>query len=99
MKLGEPGDRLSLARVFGAMIAGGVLLGLVGYIFDLVVGPLIGMGGWWTVFASGGVILGTMIQVNREYAVPAPAERAVVEMRMRAREATESTPEPSESNS
>jgi hypothetical protein len=86
VKLGEPGDSLSLARVFGAIVVGGVVLGLVGYIFDLVVGPSIAMGGWWTVFASGGVILGAMIQVTREFAVPAPAEREAVAVRLRASE-------------
>jgi hypothetical protein len=94
VKLGEPGDRLSLARVFGAMIAGGVLLGLVGYIFDLVVGPAIGMGGWWTVFASGGVILGAMIQVNREFSVPGPTEREAVARAIQAREEVTEPTEP-----
>jgi len=74
VKIGQPGDRLSLARVFGAMLAGGVLLGIVGYLFDLIVGPAIAMNGWWTVFASGGIILGAMIQATREFAVPQPTE-------------------------
>jgi len=95
VKLGQPGDRLSLARVFAAMLVGGLLLGLVGYLFDLVIGPLIGMSGWWTVFGSGGIILGAAIQVNREFAVPAPAERAAVAVRLRAREeAREEATEP-----
>jgi hypothetical protein len=86
VKLGEPGDGLSLARVFGAIVVGGVVLGLVGYIFDLVVGPAIAMGGWWTVFGAGGVILGAMIQAAREFAVPAPAEHEAVARAVRARE-------------
>jgi hypothetical protein len=86
VKIGQAGDRLSLARVFGVMLAGGILLGLVGYLLDLIVGPMISMNGWWTVFASGGVIIGAMIQCTREYAVPQPAERRAVEAEVRARE-------------
>jgi hypothetical protein len=86
VKIGEPGDKLSLARVFAAMLVGGLLLGLVGYIFDLVIGPLIAMSGWWTVFAAGGVILGAMIQVTREFAVPSPAEREAIAQALRERE-------------
>lgn len=93
VKIGEPGDSLSLARVFGAMLAGGVLLGLLGYIFDLVIGPAISMSGWWTVFATGGFILGAMIQAVREFAVPPPAEREAVAARLRAREEAPSEPE------
>jgi hypothetical protein len=91
VKIGQPGDGLGLARVFGAMVAGGVALGLVGYIFDLVVGPAVAMSGWWTVFGSGGLILGTMIQAAREFAAPAPAERAAVAARLRATEEPDET--------
>lgn len=86
MKIGQAGDRLSLARVFGAILAGGVLLGLVGYLFDLIVGPAIRMNGWWTVFAAGGVIIGAMVQCAREFAVPQPAERRAIQAELRARE-------------
>ena len=86
MKIGQPGDRLSLARVFAAMLVGGVVLGVVGFFFDLVVSPAINMGGWWTVFASSGVILGAMMQVVREYAVPQPAEQAALAAEAQARE-------------
>ncbi len=78
MRIGTPGDRWSLARVFGAMVAGGALLGAVGYLFDLAIGPSIDMGGWWTVFFHGGVIVGAMAQAVREFATPSPAERAML---------------------
>ena len=87
MRIGQPGDRLSLARVFAAMLVGAVALGAVGYLFDLVVGPLIGMHGWWTVFCSGGLIAGAVLQGVREFAVPLPAEREAVAAELRAREA------------
>jgi len=86
VKIGQAGDRLSLARVFGVMFAGGILLGLVGYLFDLIVGPAISMSGWWTVFASGGIIAGAMVQAAREFAVPQPAERRAIGAELRARE-------------
>jgi hypothetical protein len=86
VKIGQPGDGLSLARVFGVMLAAGIVLGLVGYLFDLIVGPTIGMSGWWTVFGSGGIIFGAMIQVAREYAVPQPTERRAIQAELRARE-------------
>ena len=75
MKIGEAGDSLSLVRVIGAMIVAGAALSGIGYLFDLIVGPAIGMSGWWTVFGTGGLILGGMIQATREFAVPQPAER------------------------
>jgi len=75
MKIGEAGDSLSLARVFAAMIVGGAALAGIGYLFDLIVGPAIGMSGWLTVFCAGGIILGGMIQATREFAVPQLAER------------------------
>jgi hypothetical protein len=78
--------------VFGVMLAAGILLGLVGYLFDLAVGPTIGMGGWWTVFGSGGIILGAMIQVAREYAVPQPAERRALKAGLQEREQAASPP-------
>ncbi len=95
MRIGQPGDRLSLARVFAAMLLGAVVLGAVGYLFDVVVGPLIGMHGWCTVFCTGGLILGAMLQGVREYAIPLPAEREVVaeELRARAPEG-DATPKP-----
>ena len=73
--------------MFAAMVVGAVVLGAVGYLFDLVVGPLIGMSGWWTVFFSGGLIVGATLQGVREFAVPLPAERAAVAAELRAREA------------
>jgi len=75
MKIGEAGDSLSLVRVIGAMVVAGAALAGIGYLFDLIVGPAIGMSGWWTVFGTGGFILGGMIQATREFAVPQPAER------------------------
>ena len=73
--------------MFAAMALGGVVLGAVGYLFDLAVGPLIGMDGWWTVFFTGGLILGPMLQGVREFAMPLPAEREMVAAEARAREA------------
>jgi hypothetical protein len=86
MKIGEPGDSLSLVRVIAAMIVAGAALAGLGYLFDLVVGPAIGMSGWWTVFGTGGIILGGMLQAAREFAVPRPAERRAVAAEARARE-------------
>ena len=89
MKIGEAGDSLSLARVIGAMVVAGAALSGIGYLFDLIVGPAIGMSGWWTVFCTGGFILGGMIQATREFAVPQPAERREVAARIQAREQAE----------
>ena len=87
MRIGQPGGRWSLARVFAAMVGGGVVLGAIGYLFDLVVGPMIDMGGWWTVFFSGGLIAGAMLQTVREFVLPLPAERELVAAEARARDA------------
>lgn len=87
MKLGVAGDSLSLARVFAAMVVGGAALSGIGYLFDLVIGPSIAMSGWWTVFGSGGIILGGMIQAAREFAVPQPAERRALAAEAAARRA------------
>ena len=76
-QLGTPGDRWALARVFGAMIVGAIVAGLVGYLFDLAVGPLIGQSGWWTVFASGGLIAGAALQAVREFTNPLPVSSEV----------------------
>src|SRR3954465_9422048 len=94
MKIGEAGDSLSLVRVLAAMIVGGAALAGIGYLFDLIVGPSISMSGWGTVFASGGIILGGMIQATREFAVPQPAERRALaaERRARAQAAAASAP-------
>jgi hypothetical protein len=89
MKIGEPGDSLSLVRVIGAMVVGAVALAGIGYLFDLIVGPAIGMSGWWTVFCTGGFILGGMIQAAREFTVPQPAERQAVAAEARAGEQAE----------
>ncbi|HZO27790.1 MAG TPA: hypothetical protein VFH48_17565 [Chloroflexota bacterium] len=89
MKIGEAGDSLSLARVIGAMVVAGAALSGIGYLFDLIVGPAIGMSGWWTVFGTGGFILGGMIQATREFAVPQPAERRAVAAAIEAREQAE----------
>ncbi|MFN8634372.1 MAG: hypothetical protein U0893_11000 [Chloroflexota bacterium] len=101
MKIGVAGDSLSLARVFAAMAVGGAALAGIGYLFDLVVGPSIAMSGWWTVFGSGGIILGGMIQATREFAVPQPAERRALAAEAAARRAaapaTPDEPAPSES--
>jgi hypothetical protein len=97
MKIGEAGDSLSLARVIGAMVVAGAALAGIGYLFDLIVGPAIGMSGWWTVFCAGGFILGGMIQATREFAVPQPAEREMLAAEARAREQAqppESAPAP-----
>lgn len=85
MNIGVAGDRLSLARVIGAMVVVAALLGAIGYAFDLLIGPLISMGGWWTVFATGGFILGGMLQAAREFAVPSEAERESIEEETAAR--------------
>jgi len=85
MKIGQPGDRLSLVRVLAAMVVGGAALAGIGYLFDLIVGPAISMSGWWTVFCAGGIILGGMIQATREFAVPQPAERRALAAEARAR--------------
>jgi hypothetical protein len=87
MKIGVAGDGLSLVRVFAAMAIGGAVFAGLGYLFDLVVGPAIGMSGWWTVFGSGGIILGGMLQAAREFAVPQPAERRALAAERRARRA------------
>ena len=89
MKIGEPGDSLSLVRVIGAMVVAGAALAGIGYLFDLIVGPSIGMSGWWTVFGTGGIILGGMLQATREFAVPQPAERRALAAEARAREQAE----------
>ena len=80
--------------MFAAMVGGGVALGAAGYLFDLVVGPLIGMDGWWTVFFTGGLIVGAVLQGVREFAVPLPAEREAVAAEVRAREAAASPASP-----
>jgi hypothetical protein len=87
MKIGEAGDSLSLVRVFAAMLIAAAALAGIGYLFDLVVGPAIGMSGWWTVFCTGGLILGGMVQATREFAVPQPAERRALAAEARARRA------------
>jgi hypothetical protein len=89
MKIGQPGDSLSLVRVLAAMVVCGAALAGLGYLFDLIVGPAISMSGWWTVFGSGGIILGGMIQAAREFAVPQPAERRALAAERRARAASE----------
>src|SRR4029078_290540 len=86
MKIGEAGDSLSLVRVLAAMVIGGAAFAGLGYLFDLLVAPAIVMSGWWTVFGSGGFILGGMIQATREFAVPQPAERRAVAAERPARE-------------
>ncbi|MGE3273406.1 MAG: hypothetical protein AB7P40_32025 [Chloroflexota bacterium] len=96
MKIGVAGDSLSLARVIAAMIVGAVVLGGAGYLFDLAIGPMIQMSGWWLVTGSGGLILGGMIQAAREYAVPQPAERRAVAAEVRARQAAEEATDASE---
>jgi hypothetical protein len=68
--MGEPGGPWALGRVFLAMLIVAVLAGALGYVFDLVVGPLIGQSGWWTVTAAGGAIAGATAQAVREFAVP-----------------------------
>ena len=89
MKIGEAGDGLSLVRVLAAMVIGGAAFSGLGYLFDLIVGPAIAMSGWWTVFGTGGLILGGMVQATREFAVPQPAERRAVAAEARARAASE----------
>ena len=70
-RFGTPGDRWSLLRVFGAMLGATILFGAVGYLFDLVIGPLIGQHGWWTVTGLGGTIVGATAQAVREFGTPA----------------------------
>ncbi len=67
---GVPGDRWSLARVFLAMLAATFVGATVGYVFDLLIGPLIGQHGWWTVTCLGGTIVGVAAQSVREFATP-----------------------------
>ena len=69
-QFGTPGDRWSLLRVVGAALAATLVLGALGYLFDLVVGPLIGQHGWWTVTGLGGTILGATAQAVREFGTP-----------------------------
>ena len=89
MKIGEAGDSLSLVRVIAAMVVASAALAGIGYLFDLIIGPVIGMSGWWTVFCTGGFILGGMIQATREFAVPQPAERRALAAEIQAREQAE----------
>jgi hypothetical protein len=67
---GEPGDRWALARVYGAMLAAAVVGGALGYVVDLVIGPLVEQSGWWVVFGLGGGIAGATLQGVREFATP-----------------------------
>jgi hypothetical protein len=94
VKIGVAGDSLSLVRVLAAMVVGGAALAGVGYLFDLIVGPAIAMSGWWTVFGSGGIIIGGMVQATREFAVPQPAERRALAAEAQAREAAAAPPPP-----
>jgi hypothetical protein len=89
MKIGVAGDSLSLVRVLAAMVVCGAALAGIGYLFDLIVGPAIAMSGWWTVFCTGGFILGGMLQAAREFTVPQPAERRALAAEARARAAAE----------
>ncbi|MFN8524451.1 MAG: hypothetical protein U0821_15230 [Chloroflexota bacterium] len=70
LNLGQPNDALSFPRVLAAGLLVAVVLGLAGWVFDLVIGPLIGMSGWWTVTGAGGFIYGITLQSVREYAAP-----------------------------
>jgi hypothetical protein len=72
--LGQPGDRWSLARVYAALLIGAVVGGLLGYVVDLVIEPLIGQSGWWTVTGCGGAIAGLTAQAVREFATPRDPE-------------------------
>ena len=67
---GEPGDGWSLPRVYGALMVGAVIGGALGYVVDLVIGPLVQQSGWWVVFGLGGAIAGTTLQAVREFARP-----------------------------
>ena len=68
---GQPGDRWSLARVYATLVVGAVAGGVLGYVLvDLLIGPLIDQGGWWTVCAFGGAIVGLALQGVREFAKP-----------------------------
>lgn len=87
MKIGEAGDGQSLVRVLAVMVIGGAAFSGLGFLFDLLVGPAIDMSGWWTVFGTGGFILGGMVQASREFAVPRPAERRALAAEARARAA------------
>jgi hypothetical protein len=70
---GSPADALSFPRVLLAGILYSIALGALGYVFDVAVGPLIGMWGWWNVAWFGGLILGITRQCVREYARPVPS--------------------------
>src|SRR6476661_3722828 len=96
MKIGEAGDGLSLVRVLAAMVVCGAALAGIGYLFDLVVGPAISMSGWWTVFGTGGFILGGMLQATREFAVPQPFERRALAAEARARRQAQASDEASD---
>lgn len=65
---GRPGDRWSLPRVFGAMLIATLVGAALGWLVDLLIGPLVGQGGWWTVFAFSGTIAGATAQAVREFA-------------------------------
>ena len=69
-RFGTPGDRLSLLRVFAAALVATLAFGVLGYLFDLVIGPLIGQYGWWTVTGLGGTIVGATAQAVREFGTP-----------------------------
>ncbi|HYU21083.1 MAG TPA: hypothetical protein VEQ11_20530 [Chloroflexota bacterium] len=67
---GEPGDRWSLPRVYAAMLVGALLGGALGYLLDLVIGPLVSQSGWWLVVGFGGGIAAAAAQCVREFATP-----------------------------
>ena len=69
-RFGTPGDRLSLLRVFAAALVATLACGVLGYLFDLVIGPLIDQHGWWTVTGLGGTIVGATAQAVREFGTP-----------------------------
>ena len=67
---GTPGDRWSLARVLGAMVLGAIAGGVLGFVVDLVIGPLVSQSGWWVVLGMAGVIAGGTAEAVREFARP-----------------------------
>ena len=67
---GTPGDRWSLLRVYGAMLAAAIVGGVLGFVVDLAIGQVVSQSGWWVVLGMAGAIAGATAQAVREFARP-----------------------------